>query len=278
MVKKIFIAGGCSFTLGNELSDDVDGKTPSKKSWAYRLFEKTKYPGADVDFVSSATGGSGNPGIARRVFNAITQNQNEPHHGIDGVVVMWSFNSRYDWAMPRHSGLEDTRWATISPWDTTMADEERHNAMAGSEVQQDHWKRRKEAMKEAGVVPFAEAIYKHAANEYHETYLSWKSIIWLQNILEKKGIKYLFTLADNSLFYKEFEQHKDQDSFMTALHGEIDFTKWFFFGERNMGFNQWALMEEYERGTTHPLDQAHEDAVKLMLPQYKKITGKNFRV
>ena len=35
---KKFIAGGCSFTLGNELSDDVDGKTPSKNSWAYLLY------------------------------------------------------------------------------------------------------------------------------------------------------------------------------------------------------------------------------------------------
>ena len=30
-MSKKFIAGGCSFTLGNELSDDVDGKTPSRK-------------------------------------------------------------------------------------------------------------------------------------------------------------------------------------------------------------------------------------------------------
>ena len=109
--------------------------------------------------------------------------------------------------------LEDTRWTTISPWDTSIADEERHNALAGSESQQEQWKRRQDLMIETGVKPFAEAIYKHAANEYHETYLSWKSIIWLQNILEKKKIPFMFTLADNSLFYKEFEQHKDQDHF-----------------------------------------------------------------
>jgi len=141
----------------------------------------------------------------------------------------------------------------------------------GSEVQQAQWKNRQNLMEETGVKPFAEAIYKYAANEYHETYLSWKSIIWLQNILEKKGIKYMFTLADNSLFYNDFNHHKDQDSFMTALHSEIDLTKWFSFGERMMGFNQWALINEYERGTTHPLDKAHEDAVKLMIPEFKRI-------
>ena len=258
-----FIAGGCSFTFGHELSDDEKGKIPSKKSWAYRLKTSTS-----DEYICTAYPGSGNSGIARRVFNAVADNNN-----IKCVVVMWSFNSRYEWAMPRHKELEDTRWATISPWDTSMADQERHNTLSGSEAQLEHWKRRQELMIETGVKPFAEAIYKHAANQYHETYLSWKSIIWLQNILEKKKIPFMFTLADNSLFYKEFEQHKDQDPFMNALHGEIDLTKWFTFGERMMGFNQWSMMEEYERGTTHPLDEAHADAVKLMLPQFKKLIG-----
>ena len=104
-----------------------------------------------------------------------------------------------------------------------------------------HWKGRREHFRETGVKPFAEAIYKHAANQYHETYLSWKSIIWLQNILEKKKIPFMFTLADNSLFYDEFEQHKDQDPFMTALHSEIDFTKWFSFGERNDGIQPMGV-------------------------------------
>ena len=271
----VFIAGGCSFTFGHELSDNVNGRTPSRKTWAHGLFEGNKYRGAIYHYELAATPGSGNPGIARRVFKAVADAYKNPDQAIEAVVVMWSFNSRYDWAMPRHKHLEDTRWATISPWDTSMRDDERHNALAGSEIQTNLWNKRNDLMIETGVRPFAEAIYKHAANEYHEIYLSWKSIIWLQNLLEKKNIKYMFTLADNSLFYKDFKHHKDQDRFMSALYDEIDFTNWFSFGERMMGFNQWALMNEYERGTTHPLDKAHEDAVKLMLPQYKKIKGGN---
>ena len=130
-----------------------------------------------------------------------------------------------------------------------------------------------QTFEETGVRDFAESIYKYAANQYHETYLSWKSIIWLQHILEKKKIPFMFTLADNSLFYDEQTQHKDQDAFMTALHNEIDLSKWFFFGERCMGFNQWALLNDYPRGTTHPLDEAHRDAVKLMLPTFNKLIG-----
>jgi hypothetical protein len=175
---------------------------------------------------------------------------------------MWSFLSRYDWAMPRHKVLEDTRWASISPWDTNAGNEEAFRTMQGSETQQEHWRVRKETFRETGVRDFAEAIYKYAANQYHEIYLSWKSIVWLQNILEKKKIPYMFTLADNSLFYQEMTHHKEQDSFLNALHAEIDLSKWFFFGERCMGFNQWALINDYPRGTTHPLDQAHADAVQ----------------
>ena len=260
-----FIAGGCSFTFGHELSDDDQGKKPSEKSWAHGLYRHSKATG---DYVCTAHPGSGNSGIARRVFNAVANIKE-----VEGVVVMWSFNSRYDWAMPRHRDLENTRWASISPWDTNAGNEEAFRNLSGSEAQQEHWKTRRDTFAETGVKPFAEAIYRHAANEYHETYLSWKSIIWLQNILEKKKIPFMFTLADNTLFYNEFKQHKDQDSLMTALHNEIDFTKWFSFGDRMMGFNQWALLNNYARGTTHPLDEAHRDAVQLMLPTFNKLIG-----
>ena len=263
-MSKNFIVGGCSFTYGSELSDDDKGKKPSEKSWAHELYKHSKAE----EYVCVAKPGTGNSGIARRVFNAVA-NLKE----VEGVAVMWSFNSRYDWAMPRHRELEDTRWATISPWDTSMSSDERHQALTGSEGQQEEWKRRADLMIETGVKPFAEAIYRYGANEYHETYTSWKSIIWLQNILEKKKIPFMFTLADNSLFYKEMDHLKDQDPFMTALHDEIDFTKWFSFGERMMGFNQWATLNDYEKGTTHPLDKAHKDATMLMLPTFKKLIG-----
>ena len=262
MSKKI-IVGGCSFTLGNELSDDKDGHTPSKRSWAYKIAENRFDP-----YICVARGGSGNCGIARRVFDAVCRNPD-----VDTVAVMWTFTSRYDWAMPRHKKLEQTRWASISPWDTTEGVHEAQATLSGSEVQQQEWATRTQDAIETGVKEFADALYKKAANDYHETYLSWKSIVWLQNLLEKKNIKYFFTLADNSLFYQEMTAKKKQDDFLRHLHKEIDFSHWFSFGERNMGFNQWALLNDYERGTTHPLDKAHEDAVKLMLPTFKKLIG-----
>ena len=157
---KKFVAGGCSFTFGNELSDD-DGKTPSRKTWAHRISQFI--PGRE--YVCVAKGGLGNPAIARKVFDAVHR------HGdnVDCVVVMWSFLSRYDWAMPRHKLLDGTRWASISPWDTSMSDAERHRELAGSEVQLQEWEIRIRNSTETNVRPFAESIYKYAANQYHET-------------------------------------------------------------------------------------------------------------
>ena len=262
-MNKKFIAGGCSFTFGNELSDDVNGNTPSRKTWAHRLCEH-----AGMEYVCTAVGGLGNQAIARRVFTAVHDTQD-----IGAVAVMWSFPSRYDWAMPEHKMWGRDRWVSVSPWDTRAGHDEAMDKLAESQIQQEIWEKRTDSMLKTGVRDFADSLYKYAANEYHEIYLSWKSITWLQNILEKKRIPFFFTLADNTLFYNNFTHHKEMDGLMNALHTEIDLTKWFSFGERMMGFNQWALLNDYERATTHPLDQAHSDAVQLMLPTFERIIG-----
>ena len=263
MTKK-FIAGGCSFTHGHELSDDFEGREPSKKSWSALLHSQTK---PDIEYLNVAKGGIGNCAIARKVFKAVSENEAEC------VVVMWSFLSRYDWAMKRHSSLEDTRWAQLSPWDTEKEQGRVFEQLSKDKDQMEVWNQRRDIAKHNGTGQFAEAIYRYAANMYHEAYLSWKSITWLQNILEKKKIPFMFTLADNSMFY-DYEAHlKDLDVLMQSLYGEIDLTKWHSFGERMMGFNQWATLNDYEYATTHPLDKAHEDAVQLMNATFKQTIG-----
>ena len=253
MIKNI-LSAGCSFTFGNELSDDVNGKKPSKKTWAALQAEYF----ANANHTNIAVGGIGNQAIARKVFEHISFNQ------VDFVQVMWTFPSRYDWAMPRNKMFEKTRWVSITPWDTDATESQVFKILANSEPQQEIWKKRKHELAKTGVREFANSLYKHAANQYHEIYLSWKSITWLENFLKAKKIPYFFTCADNTLFYHEREPHREMDRLLQAMHDQMDFSSWFFFGERRMGFNQWALLNDYERATTHPLDKAHQDAVKLM--------------
>ena len=257
---RTLLAGGCSFTFGNELSDD-DGTTPSKKTWAVHLSNSV-----GANYFCTAKGGSGNDGIARRIFEYISNTNEECF-----VAVMWSFTSRYDWAMPRHKNLEGTRWATITPWDTESEQSEVMRRLSGSNEQQRLWRQRTLDLKETGVMPFADALYRYAANNYYETYQSWKNIVWLQNILQKKKIPYLFTLADNTLFHDEFTPLWEQDALMNAMYREIDFSNWYTFGERMMGFNQWATLNDYEYGTTHPLDRAHKDASELMKDKFLQL-------
>jgi hypothetical protein len=255
---RTLLAGGCSFTFGNELGDD-NGKTPSSKSWAALLANEVQ-----ANYFCVAKAGSSNAGIARRVFEYIANSKNENIF----VAVMWTFSSRYDWAMPRNSVLENTRWASITPWDVSDNQGEVQKVLANSEPQLEIWKTRRENMRNTGVGPFADALYRYAANQYHETYLSWKSIIWLQNILEKKKIPYFFTLADNTLFWDELKPLNEIDFLLNGLYNEINFSNWYVFGERQMGFNQWAQLNDYPRGTTHPLDAAHQDASKLMMTKF----------
>jgi len=260
------ISGGCSFTFGNELSDD-DGKRPSRKTWAHRLAQNLKF-----DYFCTAKGGYGNQAIARKVFEYVTTKK--PKNKDAFVCVMWSFLSRYDWAFPRHAVLEDTRWASVSPWDTAARRKEVLDRISGSEPVVRDFKRRQADYREAGVGQFADSLYRYAANQYHEAYLSWKSIVWLQNLLEKKNIPYMFTLADNSLFWDKKTQLCDTDPLLKALHKEIDFNNWYFFGQLQMGFNQWATLNNYPRATTHPLDTAHEDALHLMCGKAKTTIDK----
>jgi hypothetical protein len=264
-MNRTLLAGGCSFTFGHELSDDKNGQKPSTRSWSALLANE-----AGANYFSVAYPGTGNAGIARRVFEYITNNKSEDIF----VAVMWTFTSRYDWAMPRHAMLEKSRWATITPWDTSNKQEEVEKKLLYNKGQLTTWKVRRENAKETNVSSFADALYRYAANQYHETYLSWKNIVWLQNILEKKKIPYFFTLADNTLFWDEFKPLNELDSLLNGLYNEIDFANWHMFGERQMGFNQWAQLNDYPRGTTHPLDLAHEDAAKLMKNKFLELYNK----
>lgn len=263
-MNKVFLSAGCSFTYGHELSDcNHAGLPPSNKTWAKRLSDLI-----EADYFCVAKPGIGNSAIARNIFKYVSQNK------VDVVAVMWSFPSRYDWAMPRSQYFEDTRWTSITPWDTDDKQSEVFKQLASSEPQQEMFKKRRHELSKTGLKEFANSLYRYAANQYHEIYLSWKSIIWIQNILEKRKIPYFFTLADNSLFYQEITPHNQFDQMMSSLEKEIDFTNWFSFGLRMMGFNQWATLNEYSRGTTHPLDSAHKDAVQLMKDKFLQIIKK----
>ena len=78
-----FISGGCSFTFGNELSDDFESRYPSKKSWAYQLYSN----GSFSDYICCAKGGIGNSAIARNVFQKINKEDGDNWRDIEWCII-----------------------------------------------------------------------------------------------------------------------------------------------------------------------------------------------
>ena len=69
-MNRTLLEGGCSFTFGHELSDDENGKKPSSKTWSALLANEV-----GANYFSVAYPGTGNAGIATRVFEYITNNK-----------------------------------------------------------------------------------------------------------------------------------------------------------------------------------------------------------
>jgi hypothetical protein len=136
--------------------------------------------------------------------------------------------------------------------------------------------------KATGVADFAQTFYAHVGStEYWEVYSSLKEIVYLQNYLKVNNIPYMFTCADNSLLYNYTVNQAD--SVINSLIMQIDMTKWFWFPAGTQanetcdprGFYQWAKENKYPIGTTHPLEQAHADAAKLMQEKFNELVKKS---
>jgi hypothetical protein len=93
-----------------------------------------------------------------------------------------------------------------------------------------------------------------------------RTITSLQEYLEYHGYRYMFLCADNCV-----------------VTGQLDYSNWFFFppGEpphqvsTPRGFYQWARENKYLCGPdNHPLEQAHQDAARLMQEKFNELVKK----
>jgi len=72
------------------------------------------------------------------------------------------------------------------------------------------------------------------------------------------------------------------DTTLNSLFRQIDFQHWYLFPAgaewettTPRGFYQWAMENKYPIGTTHPLEQAHLDATKLMQEKFNELVKKS---
>jgi hypothetical protein len=260
----MIIAAGDSFVYGSELASPAN--------------TFTALLGADECI---AWPGYSNDAIARTTIDRCEQGD------VSGVIVSWTFPGRYEFRFAYNTKQLKSPWYSINSWtiennaDTIKSLFHQDN----SQVLQHHIDNVTRAT-ETGVADFAKVFYQHVGStEYWEVYNSLKAITYLQNYLKANRIPYLFTCADNSIWYNHTIQ--DADSVIHSLTEQIhrDQGKWFWFPAGTnanetcnpRGFYQWALENKYPVGTTHPLEQAHIDASKLMQEKFNELVKKHIQ-
>jgi len=254
----IIVAGGCSFIHGHELADwsEVSG---SRSTWPALLSK-----GHDYRLV--AGGGWSNQSIARNVINEVSQ------VGRCGVVVQWTFPSRYEFRFAYDTGQRSGHWYNIMPWHAEEDDFDPSDYFfeANHEEKTIQNKHRKRA-NTTGMSDFARSYFKHiGTQEYWETYTTLKEILYLQMYLKQMLIPYMFTSADNCFMDNYTVQGTDPS--IAATYYSIDWEKFFWFPKGNhegetvapRGFYQWAVENKYPMYTTHPKETAHRDAAELI--------------
>ena len=256
----MIIAAGDSFVYGSEL------QSPNNTFTALLgANECVAWPGYSND------------AIARTTIERCEQG------GVTGVVVSWTFPGRYEFRFAYDTQQKKSPWYAINAWtiksDLASISEEFVTEDAGILEAQ---KRTIERARATGVAEFAEVFYKHVGgSEYWEIYSSLKEIVYLQNYLMLRQIPFMFTCADNSIFSNHTVNNAD--TVITSLLTQIDHTRWFWFPEGKgsnqtespRGFYQWAAENKYAIGTTHPLEQAHLDASKLMQEKFNELVKKH---
>ena len=269
----IIVAGGDSFVYGAELADCVGKHSVS-------TFPALLSKSIDATYICAAESGNANNAIARQVMNAC-----EAHKGQDlFAVVMWTFTHRYEFRFNYNTRRKSSPWYSINLWDIVddPAALKQEFVTFDSAVFDAHMTNRLMS-DSAGLTEFAKTFYKHVGNnEYYETYTSLREILFLQQYFQINHIPYLFVPADVYLENSDTYLRHQTDPSMNAIYNQIDWTQWYSFpagsgpdqtnGPR--GFYQWAVENKYPVGTTHPLEQAHQDAAILMQEKFNELVKK----
>lgn len=252
----VLISGGDSFTYGSELSDCTN-EQHSNSTWSALLAHQL-----GMNYACVALPGASNNSISRRVMRAC---ENMLADGQDiAVAVMWSFANRTEFRFNKDTGERDSPWYSITPWvamdnDNWLTTIQSHFVNENPIILKHHMEHNRK-MQESGIADFAKSYYMHIGNEeIWEYYTTYKEIMFLQQYLDSKNIPYVFTHVE-PLFV---EISVDAD--LTVVRNQINMDKFYKFE----GFYRWATENNYEFGTTHPLESAHVDFADLLFKHCK---------
>lgn len=257
------IVGGDSYIWGNELTDSNNSHY-SQLTWPALLAQYLK-----LDYECVAQYGAANNAISRHVLNCCEKFKN-----INSifVIVQWTFDNRFEFRMRYDTMQADSPWYSITDWtikeDVSVIKE---SFQTHSQEIYDYYARYIKNAQDLGIADFAKNFYQHVGNsEYYEIYCSLKEIVFLQNYLKINNIPFLFTSSNSTLFNPDAYALKNSDETINALMNQIDWESWFKFPGKNYpaGFYRWAQENNYPIGTTHPLEEAHQDAFNLIKEKF----------
>jgi hypothetical protein len=255
---------------------DQTGVHPSQSTFPAVLTKKF-----DMDYISVAWPGNANNAVSRLVLEEcqklISQKQKF------AVLIMWSFSTRFEFRFNYDTGQRISPWHSIGLWDLASDITQITNSFFNQNPSiEQHFAKHLKSAKNSGLSDFAHTFYKHVGDsEYYELYSSLKEFVFMQNYLKSHNIPYIFTSAENTFYIHENYQRR-KDVYLENLYDQVDWQKWFFFPvteqsltQEPKGFFQWATENKYPMGTTHPLEAAHADAVKLIWEKFNELVAKN---
>lgn len=271
----IIVAGGDSFVYGSELKDCGDRLNPkdyANNTYGYSLKSFPALLAKDLEYRCCAWPGYSNESIARTVIAECSELQN------CGVLVSWTFPGRYEFRFTYDTKQKKSPWFTFNSWTVTnpkdFFKEFKKHDTGINEIFEKHFN----DSVTTGTNYFSQVFFEHVgSSEYWEIYNSIKEILYLQNYLKKRQIPYLFTCADNKLFYNY--TINSADKYISSIVNEIDFDNWYWFPpgtkgnetKEPRGFYQWAMENKYPVGTTHPLEEAHAAAAELIKEKFNEL-------
>ena len=224
------------------------------------------------------------PGYANDSISRTTIERCE-QGGVSGVIVLWTFPGRYEFRFNYDTEQKKSPWYAINSWTIKSDIDSIKNEFVNDDPKILYLQKQTiERANYTGVADFADVFYKHVGGtEYWEIYSSLKEIIYLQNYLTVKGIPFMFTCADNSILYNY--TILNADSIISSLVNQLDNSKWFWFPaginpqdtQHPRGFYQWAVENKYPIGTTHPLEEAHQDAANLIQEKFNEMVKKSIQ-
>lgn len=262
-MSKILLAGGDSFTWGNELSDSKWGSY-SELSWARLLSKDLNY-----QYKCIAKPGCGNHAIARKIIDYCDSNT------VDIVAVMWSFPVRQEIRIRDDLANEgktlamvndeiDDNWINLVQWQGLEYEDKLPNfgSISSDPSFQKKLKDQSDWHKNTGIQSIAKTLFTLLDRAHHE-YISLESIALLQMYLEKRNIPFVFSGSTEQVFDLINSKH--------PLANVIDKKYWI----NNIGFYDWAKANNYKlHPMHHPEDRAHRDWVDLyykdFVEQYKQ--------